>query len=247
MLSSTNLLKSGAFDGLNSFQMLFVSIFSKMSHDNYSTLTEVYKLPFTIHSEELQYYDIPNPYLGGWGSLFGGLFIVSILVILVHTFCKWKERDFQYKASIFYVFFTILLLCILPGTYMARFAGHLYVVVIMATVILLSSLYKKTKLNLIFSKSMAVIMCILIFGNIAPWINTQRKIISESVDINAHISYLHKYEDKNIKLAILNPDYHALAFDMRDQNIHFELVPYDKIDSSYKRFYNWQLYYKVEE
>ena len=72
----------GNFLGKNRFERLFLSIFSK-SENVLQPAVSTLKWPFTVSRSELNTFGFPDTRVGGWGPLFGGAIIISMVILLI--------------------------------------------------------------------------------------------------------------------------------------------------------------------
>lgn len=224
--------------------LFLMSLFGKMAHEGIELPEQLFKLPFAISASEIETYSIPNPYFGGWGALFGLITIISSIIFAV-AFCRWKHIGAVSKYFLAYSAVSVILLLALPGTNEARFGGFLYMIPISTMIILReNALLLKNKAVPISINS---VLCVIILINILPWVGVQANKLKESRSINDTFLYLKNQitQGATVDLAILNPDFHALFYNIKDNGLMIHLVPYESVDDNYTRFYNWQMYYQV--
>jgi hypothetical protein len=134
LLGSDNLEMSGAIRGLNNTQMFFASLFGKMSHGEHRTVGDLLKVPFTVSWDELGFYNFVDTRLGGMGVLFGGIFLLSCVILLVCGITGGRKRALApHNVCLFaLVSVTIAEMLILPASYQARYIGFICIVPVMA-------------------------------------------------------------------------------------------------------------------
>ena len=124
----------------------FISVFSKCENvsPSYSDILNEpdLKIPFTTTEEEINNFTIPDIRIGGFGPLYSGIFIITVIVsiIIVIDFIKNKK----YKSLITYSIIlgiSVILLTFLDGSYWARYIPYVY----MITIINLAYLFEKDK------------------------------------------------------------------------------------------------------
>ena len=117
------------------------------------------KIPFTIKKEELKYYINPDVRIGGYGPLFSGMLLISI-ILLIHSLKQTKEKNLYALPLIG----TLSLIIILKDTWWARYLPQLYLIPIIS-IILFNTIKttKKKAINLIFI-SLLTLNSILVTG-----------------------------------------------------------------------------------
>ena len=106
-------------------------IFSKSenSSPSYSELNNQpdWKIPFTLTKEELKNLVVPDIRIGGFGCLFGGVFLLSIIGTIIYSINLIKQKKYDELAKNgLLLFITIVLLLGLDGSYWARYIPYVY-------------------------------------------------------------------------------------------------------------------------
>ncbi len=104
----------------NRFQQLFVSLFSK-TNNSIADAPEL-KIPFSVHAEEWVHLSNADIRIGGFGVLFSGILILSLLLALIAACYKTKMRA---VTAIFLAVFTLLTL-FFPESWWARYTSYTY-------------------------------------------------------------------------------------------------------------------------
>jgi hypothetical protein len=248
---SKNLVPSGSVLGLNNTENFFASIFGKMSHGEFQTLGTLLKFPFTIHPSELSYYNFSyvDTRMGGFGVWFSGVFILSIIALVVSFIkCIKKMELTHWMATILFIA-SLLLMMYLPLTSQARYIGQLYILPIYALIILFLINKKSKTLKLrIASQIYALVLAAVMIVNIAPWVIATKDHIKESISTTANFKYLQEYGNKNTtKIALWVSDFSGINYNFKDFNLNFTLIPYDQVDDTYVSTYKGFVYYKIQK
>jgi hypothetical protein len=72
-----------SFSTLNRFEQATVSYFSKSEENSTDRDTTILKKPFTFNSAELQNYGAPDTAIGGFGPLFSGAIVLSLIILIM--------------------------------------------------------------------------------------------------------------------------------------------------------------------
>ena len=193
----------------------FYSIFSYTA--NYATTfnkgTPKLKLPFTsdINNELLSI--VEDTRVGGFGIYFSGIFIISIIVIIVYAILKIKNKEYEKLIFIGTPFMiTILLMFFFGESWWARYSPKTYFIVLMALYILLKSQTKKDYV-------LATILLLLCSFNSALIF---RQMVKTKIPISGQIrTNLEKLENKTIILK--KGGFSGVQFNLIDHNIKYKI------------------------
>ena len=194
---------TGAFtpstEGLANFQIFLGMIFSKMG-DFWDSQSLPLKIPFTFSKEELTFYYVHAPHFGAYGIFFSGIFILSLLIVIIFLY-KTKQILLQNKLlKITVILITVLLfLCtIVPlGLGGLRYVGYFYMIVPFTLFLLLYYLGRnKTKLVCI----VVIVFNMVIFLNIIPWAKVFIDTYKESIKTNKDFSIISQNAFENDKI-----------------------------------------------
>lgn len=104
----------------NAVEKVFYSLFSKTG--NSIDQEPVLKVPFRIYKDEWIHLSNADIRIGGFGVLFGGILILSILLLLLNILNKQKWKP---GVLIFLVLFSVLTL-FFPESWWARYTSYTY-------------------------------------------------------------------------------------------------------------------------
>jgi len=155
----------------NRFEKFFISIMSKSEFIQYPNKTH-FKIPFSVEKREILNFKSTHVRIGGWGPLFGGIFILSIILFL--------PMIFKFKKNTNYVLFLglVILSVIINGEFWyARLAPQVYLI---PFIIILPLITKKNNILSLFVKSLFVMIIInmlfIYFGYFSYQIKASSKL-----------------------------------------------------------------------
>lgn len=108
------------FENKNAVEKLLASVFSKTN--NLPEEAPELKIPFTIHSSEWIHLSNADIRVGGFGVLFSGVFLLSLVIFFV-ALCHNKKIRMETAAAFAAIF---LLLLFFPESWWARYASYAY-------------------------------------------------------------------------------------------------------------------------
>ena len=206
-------------------EKLFIGTFSKVTNLRYDRNKTELKVPFFIYKEEIVPACSFDLRIGGWGILYSGLLIVSIIILIV-MYKKYKKESFiLYTLGI-----TTILLLVMSESWWARYTPHFYFFILLGLYILYK--YNKDKIfNIIFT--------ILILGNTAlPFFGNTIYTLKNSITINNKLNSL-----KGTEIVINNHSAYGALYNLKDYNIKF--TSNDNIEGN-ELYYSWITYVKKD-
>ncbi len=101
----------------NNAEKVLISIFSRSENveDKGGTSEPRIKIPFSVHKDELGLFFANDIRIGGWGALFGGILLLSVILYIASS--SYRDKDIAVMIAALIV--TIL---INPGSWWARYA-----------------------------------------------------------------------------------------------------------------------------
>lgn len=193
-----------SFADKNHLEIFLISMFSKGVNvsPTYSTanVQPTLKIPFTTSIEEIENYSIPDIRMSGFGPLFSGIFILSIIgtIYMIVRLVKSKNWNLLIPYVIILGVTAILILA-LDGGYWARYIPYFYAVPIIVLTYLLWDKHKKVHYAL------GILLAIIMFINVGLVSYTTIKS-TKSNDayvgqrINEFVQYCHDHEMVEIQL-----------------------------------------------
>ncbi len=127
------------FVGGNRVKNLMISLFSRLDNINInSDHKPILKMPFSVFwNYEKQYLGNVDNRISGFGILFSGILVLSVIIILVYVIVS--KRDRKYYLVLLNVIVCIGLSLVIKESWWARYAPYIYFVTIIALIIAVSS------------------------------------------------------------------------------------------------------------
>ncbi len=209
-------------EGLNRTGRAVASLFGKMSHGSYKSLQELIKLPFTFTKEEFVYYSFQDLKVSGFGFLFSGIFLVSLIILIIYV-KKYLMHSASEKLITLFLFSTLLEWLFLQGTYQFRYVPHLYGIVPLAIILFYKSMYNK-RTQLLFS-----IFAVLVVANCVPWFKIGYENIRTGLAYTQELKSMEDYNGtKRLEVAFWETSFSGIHYNLRD----FGIQNYDFVDKS---------------
>ncbi len=229
-----------SFKDKNHIEIFLISLFSKGQNTSpvYSeeNVEPELKIPFTFSKEEIKNYTIPDIRMAGFGPLYSGIFIISVIVgiIMVVKFIKYK----QYNLLVPYLIvigITAFLLIILDGNYWARYIPYVFVIPVVSIIYLLYSTKNKpdeeteklqSKKQIFYKKikfGTGIILTILMLINVGLIFSVYiRSIKDNTIYIrNRLIEFKSYVQDKeNVDIKLNHWGLQGALYNLDDINIH---------------------------
>lgn len=222
------------FREMSTLEKLFISIFGETSNYLGYTFEEPKNL-FSVSEEEITHcgYDTR---IGGFGPLFGGILIISLIVLGVGLIILYKTNRYWFLILSLLILTIFTTMSLITESWWARYTPYLYLIPIFAVAILFLASSKTIKLGKIFCLLSAMFLVITMLINtsfFATYITdskTRTDITKEelkelsqtTIDNIIYINYIHG------TLA-------GIEFNLKDYDIKYELV--DKTENPGQYFY----------
>lgn len=220
------------------------SIFGKMSGGTYTTLKDLLKVPFTIHDGELNMYYVTDSRVSGFGVLFSGLFIISVIMIMCEIVKNRKHiKEFMFSELGLGIIFFIVSFCemmFIPQTSQVRYVPQLYLVVLLGLIV------THRNIKQIGYKCVYVIMCACILINILPWVKISLVRVNEGALTTATLINM-GVESENgrvFDISYCNDTYNGLDYNLKDNNIKYNYIYAADIDETYEYTYSYMIRFK---
>ena len=216
--------------------------FKRFALTNFSTsesATEgIYKIkiPFTFKVNELQTYKYSDVTIEGYGVVFGGILIFSIIVGIITLIKAYKQK--QTLANYLIVIGGMLLIIIImKESWWARYFPQFYLVPFIVILMLLKTKNKKSHImfvNIILM--LLIINSYLIINPAFEEIRYQIKIINKQ---NNYIKNL--AEDRKIKIVTASrysptPMFDGLVYNIYDNHKNIEVIEYTEEIKGYEKY-----------
>lgn len=201
--------------GLGKAGRAIVSLFGKMSHGNYNSLQSILKIPFTYFPDELQYYSYVDLKVSGSGIFFSGIFLLSLIIIIIHLGRKKKNLLDVYLIVNFGLI--ILELVIFEGTYQIRYVSHIYIICIYAIAICLHS---DTNIIMSTKQVFAIVLVTIFILNNIPWLQLIGSRTMDGIRYKNELAVLKEEQSEHqLEIAYFCKDFSGLYFNLKDVGI----------------------------
>lgn len=200
------------FTEVNRVKNLLISLFSKL--DNCSVTSggvPELKIPFSVYwAEEGQFLSIPDARVSGFGIFFGGIIIISAVILIVGLIKIEKDYKFQ-------ILFLNIIVCLgltlgITESWWARYAPYIYFLVLMAMFIALDSQKRMVR-------GIGVLLSMLILLNNCLPIYRVPRDIHLSNKTSRKIAAL----KNNGPVYVYTPNFDGIYFNLRDQDVTYIL------------------------
>lgn len=210
-----------SFENKNHLEIFLISIFAKGENvsPTYSSenIQPTLKIPFTTSLEEIENYNIPDIRMSGFGPLFSGIFILSIIgtIYIIVRFIKEKKWNLLIPYAII-LGVTFILILALDGGYWARYIPYLYAIPIIVLTYLLW--YKHKKVHYI----LGIILAIIMFINVGLVTYTTVKSTKANSDyVEQRINEFAQYclENENVEIKLNHSGVQGALYNIDDKGI----------------------------
>lgn len=213
------------FTSMNSIEKFFIGTFS---HTNNLQESKEYslKIPFTFSISEIKESMSVDTRIGGFGILFSGLFVVSLIAILIY-FKKAKLNEEKIDIIIL-LSVTLFLILVISESWWARYnPGNYIFVVILAYFILKYSKFKY--INYLFLSLIFINCGLILLGN-------GYYSLKESISTKKHLNSMN-----NVLISFNTADATGILYNLNDNNITYEFVDNKDLDNvTYFKYLNYK-------
>lgn len=209
--------ENSPFAEVNHFRNLFLSLFSRL--DNFSIIdgkTVKLKIPFTVYSSEFDILGLCDARLSGFGVLFSGLLIISMIALLIILVTAKKDQGF-------YLLMLNCLVCVgltfgISESWWARYSPYVYMFVLMGLFVILN------KDHTILLRCGGVIFALLILINSCAYTYNLRSERGNSIEIKKNITNMSKENYVEVYTRFT-----GLYFNLRDKGVNY-IINEDLVD-----------------
>ena len=193
------------------------------------------KLPYLVNEQELHLLNAPDLRISGFGPLFSGIFITSVIIIIIYMVRSVIKKNKYIAYEIIPMAISLILVLCISESWWARYSQYLYLVPISALIL---SLLDKSKIKYLF----AVIIAIPLIINTIYFIeyNTMYNYKRAQV-IKDRLASLEK---KEIIVIDVKNEFVGMMYNFDDNNIKITTKTIDKENK--KDLYMWNKYIEKE-
>ncbi len=171
------------------FSVLHVSSnnrFIKLAKSLFSSIeTEDYKVPFSVSRKELAYFKLWDSRIEGFGPLFSGIFLISMIFIFI-TGVRLFITDRMLFWGFCYVLFVLLLsIFIIPESWWARYSPQLWLLPVIS---IIGFKYSTGKTVFAWIPGLLIAVNVILIGGEVLAFN-----ISRTREIDAYLSSLERH------------------------------------------------------
>ena len=234
---------------MNRVEKLFNSIFSKSENVTYySEDKPQLKTPFTFTKEEVDNIGIADIRIGGFGVLYSGIFILTIILILNICVYFFKNKNDSVIKYLFLIIFAIIIItCVLEEAWWARYSPQIYLLTIIA---IAGNLYicNKKNINKIVKVCTYIVLAITLIAicyNSLVFIKHRYLEFKSSRITRNDLEYI---KDKKLDIFEINIDTESkkgILYNLKDFDINYKIVEENKEFNKYT--YSWQIRFKEIE
>ena len=229
------------FKNMPTSQKLFISLFGETTNKLDYEFDKP-KMLFSVSDEEVFYcgYDAR---IGGFGPLFSGVLVISLLVVIISLSVLYKRNKYWFAIFALVIATIFLMLLLITESWWARYSPYLYLIPIFAIVFM----YLLYNYSGIFAKIIVSIISAFLIGCLVVNTGYFAKYIVEcknktEIAKEEMINYRETTQDNKLKINYIHGTLVGVEFNLKDYNINYELV--DKTDNPGKYTYGGMI--KIE-
>lgn len=206
---------------MNNLEKLFYGTFSKANNLRENDNTDL-KIPFTIYKSELTPACSNDLRISGWGVLFSGLLLCSIIILIKYYKEYKKDSWILYTLAI-----TVILMIAMSESWWARYTPHFYLFIILSVYILLK--YNKHKLiNIVY-------LSIIIINTLIPLVGNSYYTLKNSIKITKDLGNL-----KGKEILVNINDMNGVIYNLKDNDINYVLNEENNGSELYYHYLSYQ-------
>ncbi len=210
-------LEPVSFEHKSALRKSIISLFSYTANiGRFNNQEPHFKIPFTVKEYELRQIS-EDTRIGGFGVWFGGIFIISMVIIGIHFLINIKNKNYD-SLIMFGIPIIIILgfMTFMSDGWWARYSPQIFFVSLMALYLLLK--HEKKIINLIGYG----LMSLIIINTSLCGVNLYKGLI---VSKNT-ISIRNNIKNKKIYIEPSNKYVTGLYYNFEDLNCEYTVVPY---------------------
>ncbi len=235
------------FKEKSSIEKFVISLFSEVD-DIIETSNEKIKLkiPFTIHEDELDHVGLPDLRLSGNGIFFSGIFLISIIIIVLWIKDLYNCSKEECILFILPLSLTILMTFLFNEAWWSRYFPQLYLFVLLAIILLdKKSISNKIK---VFKW---IFICVLLLNNFITFQAAVKSSYKNNVICNMEFQ---KYESLNIsdetELIVYANSFNGAKFNVLDKVGNKKVTfinPYPKDKNGINTFFGGKVEWRCKK
>ena len=228
-------LQPESFQKRSALEKNFYSLFSRTANIGmFNNGEPELKIPFTFNGYEITQISCDTR-IGGYGVLFGGIFILSLLILLIYFIVEIVHKrynDLLYLGIPFLIVFLIMFT--ISDSWWARYSPQLYLIPIMALFVLMK---KNSKMIKLFS---ILLFILLSFNSFLIFRQIVNKYIPPSGKTRMN---LNEFKNKELNISLVVENYCGVLYNLKDYNINYHYM--NKIEGDVGSLYIGTINYEV--
>lgn len=207
------------FENKSPIEKYVISMFSKASNISRDTKEEAeYKIPFTVDDTELLSIRTTDTRISGNGVLFGGIFILAMIVLIITSIKVFKKNKKVFILCTIPIAITIAMIFLLSESWWARYFPQTYLIILVDLIYLF---ILKSK----FFKGILIGLAVLILMN--NFI-TLYEAIKYSYDLNLNSNNQYRILKENVdkeknKIIVSSPIFLGTLYNIKDKLKDYQL------------------------
>ena len=220
------IMQPAEFKNMNGIKKLFYSLFSKSENVIYTSKNvPQLKIPFTFDKKELKSLSIPDLRIGGYGPLYSGVFVISIIlfIYLIIKLLKNKIKLSNKSIIILNILIAIIISTIMMiESWWARYAPQLYLFPILSILIMFYYLNINNKKVNVLVKILLIITIIPLALDSLFVLKYRYDDLNTSKNISTSLYNLKiKSNSEKVKIRLAGDANIGILFDLDDKNISY--------------------------
>ena len=227
-------LQPASFKDMSPIEKNFYSIFSKTANIGvFNNGEPVLKIPFTFDKNELKHINYDTR-IGGYGVLFSGIFIVSIIFLIFFIVDLTRKKDKNIILYIIPLIITILLMIFLNDSWWARYAPQLYLFILIPLLSFLKYNNKSSKIIFNIFITIILVNSLLCFP----------RFYFRDMPLSGYSRMeINKNQNKEINIYLSDGRFTGILANLKDKNIKYNIVSSKSNDM--KSLYGNYVYYNI--
>lgn len=213
------------FKEKNNLQKIFITTFSKMDNISEADGKKAnYKIPFTIDAQEIEHAGDCDLRISGNGGLFGGIIIISIIVIVCYSRKLYRDDKKLFAMIFIPLTMTIVLATCMSDVWWARYFPQLHFFVFAALIILDKYQIKKMRVILY------IICAVIITNNMITFVGAFQNTYKYTKETKQFVAgYKNTFSNKDCKILLSSNLFPGGFYNVRNDFREYE-IEYEKFD-----------------
>ncbi len=169
--------------GKNSLEQLILSVFSR---SDFHKTDAVFKIPFTVTADEIGSFYTTDARAGGFGPLFSGVVLLSILIVVLLLTVRSSDADQISRVIILVCLLLLITVVINPGGWWARYVPQLWLIPLLLLLSAQNRFSSKLKIiNYVLILVLLLNICMVAYSYYSYQLDITEKINRQISDIKS--------------------------------------------------------------